>query len=124
MATIPPAICHLAFARLRSKQANSRRSSFNRANASWGDVTTHQIQIHGHGLSRLSPNMGFHIFARSTYRVASLSALRALNGHDVPRFLSVEANDIRYPDILNALGYSLFKCIGQFTFCCDSSRGT
>jgi hypothetical protein len=44
--------------------------------------------------------------------------LEGFTPHKVPKFLSIEANDLnlRLLDMLCALGYSLFKCISQSTF--------
>jgi FkbM family methyltransferase len=97
-------------------ETNSRFSSFDRAYASWGDSPTHQIQVPSARFETILAQYGVPHFCKIDIQGNEFLCLEGLKPHNVPRFFSIEANDIRYLDMMNALGYSLFKCISQFTF--------
>ena len=47
------------------------------------------------------------------YDVQCIKALQSLEKSDLPMYVSVEANELAYLDILRQLGYTGFKCIDQ-----------
>ena len=97
-------------------ETNSRWSSFNRAKASIGDLPTHQIQVQGARFETIFGQFGIPFFCKIDIQGSESLCLQAFKSKQIPRYLSVEAGDTRQLEVLNGLGYSLFKCISQFTF--------
>ena len=97
-------------------ETNSRWSSFNRANAAWDDSPHHQIQVPCSRFETILAQYGIPHFCKIDIQGNENCCLEGLQPHNVPKFLSIEASGLRQLEMLRDLGYSLFKCISQFTF--------
>ena len=96
----------------------SRWSSFDRAHASWGNSPHHQIVVPCTRFETIIAQHGVPHFCKIDIQGNDHLCLEGFESHNVPKYLSIEANDLnlRHLDRLDALGYSLFKCISQHTF--------
>ena len=99
-------------------ETTSRWSSFDRAYASWGNSPSHQIQVPCTRFETIVAQYGVPYFCKIDIQGNDSLCLEGFTPHKVPKFLSIEANDLnlRLLDMLRVLGYSLFKCISQSTF--------
>jgi FkbM family methyltransferase len=99
-------------------ETESRLSSFDRAHASWDNSPNHQIQVPCTRFETIVAEYGVPYFCKIDIQGNDFLCLEGFTAHKVPRFLSIEANDLslRLLDMLHALGYSLFKCISQWNF--------
>ena len=99
-------------------EPNHRWSSFDRAYASWGNSPNHQIQVPCTRFETIVAQYGVPYFCKIDIQGNDSLCLLGLTPHNVPKFLSIEANnlDLRLLEMLRALGYSLFKCISQIAF--------
>ena len=99
-------------------ETTSRWSSFDRSYASWGNSPSHQIQVPYTRFETIVAQYGVPFFCKIDIQGNDFLCLEGFTPHKVPKFLSIEANDLnlRLLDMLRALGYSLFKCISQSTF--------
>jgi FkbM family methyltransferase len=99
-------------------ETNSRYSSFDRSYASWFNSPNHQIQVPCTRFETIVAQYGVPYFCKIDIQGNDSLCLEGFTPHKVPKFLSIEANDLnlRLLDMLRALGYSLFKCISQSTF--------
>jgi FkbM family methyltransferase len=99
-------------------ETNHRWSSFDRTYASWGNSPNHQIQVPCTRFETIVAQYGVPYFCKIDIQGNDFLCLEGFTPHQVPKFLSIEANDLnlRLLDMLRALGYSLFKCISQSTF--------
>jgi FkbM family methyltransferase len=96
-------------------EANSRWSSFNRAYAAWEDSSHHEIQVSCSRFERILAQYGIPYFCKIDIQGNESCCLEGFQPHNVPKFISIAAN-IRQLEMLRDLGYSLFKCISQYTF--------
>jgi FkbM family methyltransferase len=99
-------------------ETNSRWSSFDRTYASWFNSPNHQIQVPCTRFETIVAQYGVPYFCKIDIQGNDVLCLEGFPPHKVPKFLSIEANDLnlRLLDMLRALGYSLFKCISQSNF--------
>jgi len=99
-------------------EMNSRWSSFDQAYASWGRSPNHQIPVPCTRFEKILAEHGVPHFCKIDIQGNDLLCLEGFKSHNVPKYLSIEANDLNlgHLDMLAALGYSLFKCISQATF--------
>jgi FkbM family methyltransferase len=99
-------------------EMTSRWSSFDRAHASWGNSTNHQILVPCKRFETILAQHGVPHFCKIDIQGNDLLCLEGFKSCNVPKYLSIEANNLNlgHLDMLAALGYSLFKCISQATF--------
>ena len=99
-------------------ETTSRWSSFDRAYAAWHNSPSHQIQVPCTRFETIVAQHGVPYFCKIDIQGNDFLCLEGFTPHQVPKFLSIEANDLNLQllDMLRALGYSLFKCISQSNF--------
>jgi FkbM family methyltransferase len=97
-------------------ETNTRWSSFDRSFASWGDSPTHQIKVPCVRFESIIRQYGVPFFCKIDIQGNDYLCLEGFHPHEVPPFISIEATDSQWLDLLHALGYSRFKCISQRSF--------
>jgi FkbM family methyltransferase len=97
-------------------ETNSRWSSFDRAYASWQNSPNHQITVPCTRFETILAQYGVPHFCKIDIQGNDCLCLDGFERDKVPKFLSIETTDLRSLDMLQALGYSLFKCISQINF--------
>jgi hypothetical protein len=83
-----------------------------------GNSPNHQIRVPCARFETIIAQYGVPYFCKIDIQGNDFLCLEGFTPHEVPKFLSIEANDLnlRLLDMLRVLGYSLFKCISQSTF--------
>jgi FkbM family methyltransferase len=97
-------------------ETHSEWSSFNRTIASRDGCPHHAITIACRRFKSLLEEYGVPYYLKVDIEGNDLLCLQDLKAGDLPKYISVEAGDIRLLTVLRDLGYTSFKCISQFNF--------
>jgi FkbM family methyltransferase len=94
----------------------SEWSSFDQNIASRDGCPHHAITIACRRFESVLEEYGIPYYLKVDIEGNDLLCLQDLNAGDLPKYISVEATDIRLLIVLRDLGYTSFKCISQFNF--------
>lgn len=94
-------------------QDNDEHSSFDQAVCERGGGRCRPIQVEYVPFGEILAACGVPYYLKIDIERADIFCLRALDRHDLPRYLSVEAHELEYLTILRGLGYNGFKCVDQ-----------
>ncbi len=92
---------------------NDEHSSFDREVCERNGSRCQPIEVEYVPFAELLAACGAPYYLKIDIERADIYCLRALDRHDLPKYVSVEAHELDYLMILRDLGYNGFKCVDQ-----------
>jgi FkbM family methyltransferase len=96
-------------------ESNDEYSSFIKHVGCRNGSPCHAVQITYLPFEDVLAEYGVPHYLKIDVERADIHCLRALDGDDLPRYVSVEAHALEYLCILSQLGYNGFKCVDQMS---------